>query len=68
MKVHHEVDCGSCYVHTITGTAANVHDLKETSKLLRLDDQVAYVDSGYLSIAECTEIKDAESLKDRFPE
>ena len=34
MKVHSGVDAGSGYVHTITGTAANVHDIKETSKLI----------------------------------
>ena len=30
MKVHAGVDAGSGYVHTITGTAANVHDIDET--------------------------------------
>ena len=40
MKVHSGVDCGSGYVHTIIGTAANVHDIAETSKLLREDDEV----------------------------
>ena len=29
MKVHSGVDAGSGYVHTITGTAANVHDVNE---------------------------------------
>ncbi|MCR5002535.1 MAG: IS5 family transposase, partial [Lachnospiraceae bacterium] len=31
MKVHAGVDAGTGYVHTITGTAANVHDVAETS-------------------------------------
>lgn len=35
MKVHAGVDAGSGYVHTITGTAANVHDIDETVNLLR---------------------------------
>ena len=47
MKVHSDVDAGSGYVHTITGTAANVHGIEETSKLIREDDEVVYGDSGY---------------------
>ena len=47
MKVHAGVDAGSGYVHTITGTAANVHDMDETVNLLREDDEVCYGDSGY---------------------
>ena len=35
MKVHSGVDAGSGYVHTITGTPANVHDIDETGKLVR---------------------------------
>ncbi len=56
MKVHTGVDCGSGYVHTITGTAANIHDLEEAPKLLRSDDEVAYGDSGYLGLPERSEI------------
>lgn len=47
MKVHAGVDAGSGYVHAITGTAANVHDIDETAKLIREDDDVVYGDSGY---------------------
>ena len=47
MKVHAGVDAGSGYVHMITGTAANVHDIEETVNLLREDDEVCYRDSGY---------------------
>ena len=35
MKVHAGVDAGSGYVHTITGTAGNVHDVTETPNLVR---------------------------------
>lgn len=49
MKVHAGVDAGSGYVHTITGTSANVHDVVETEKLIREDDTVLYGDSGYLN-------------------
>ncbi len=55
MKVHSGTDSGSGYVHTITGTSANVHDIEETSKLIRHDDKVVYGDSGYsgASFSDC---------------
>ena len=34
MKVHAGVDAGSGYVHTITGTSANMHDVTETANLI----------------------------------
>ncbi len=43
MKVHAGVDAGTGYVHTITGTAANIHDIDETIHLLREDDEVYIV-------------------------
>lgn len=52
MKVHAGVDAGSGYVHTITGTSASVHDVNETEKLIREDDDVLYGDSGYLNAKE----------------
>ena len=45
MKVHAGVDAGSGYVHTITGTAANVHDIDETVNLLREDDEWSIIRS-----------------------
>lgn len=62
MKVHSGVDAGSGYVHTITGTAANVHDSNEAAKLLRADDEVMYGDSGYLGVSEKDEVKNDEHL------
>lgn len=62
MKVHSGVDAGSGYVHTITGTAANVHDSNEAVKLLRTDDEVMYGDSGYLGVPEREEVKNDEHL------
>ena len=50
MKVHSGVDAGNGYVHTITGTSANVHDISEAENLIREDDEVIYGDSGYLNI------------------
>ena len=45
MKIHSGVDAGSGYVHTITATSANVHDIDEATKLIREDDEVMYGDS-----------------------
>lgn len=58
MKIHSGVDAGSGYVHTITATAANAHDVTETAHLIREDDEVVYGDSGYSGIAKREEIKD----------
>lgn len=58
MKVHAGVDAGSGYVHTITGTSANRHDVSETANLIREDDEVVYGDSGYLGAAKQPAIKD----------
>ena len=41
------VDADSGYVHTITSTSANVHDIVETSKLIMEDDEAVYGDSVY---------------------
>lgn len=62
MKVHAGVDAGSGYVHTITGTAANVHDIVETSKLIRIDDEVIYGDSGYLGADKRPEFEEDKHL------
>lgn len=47
MKIHSGVDAGSGYVHTITATSANVHDI----------DEVMYGDSGYSGMANRPEVK-----------
>jgi transposase, IS5 family len=62
MKVHTGVDAGTGYVHTITGTAANVHDIEETSKLIREDDTIAYGDSGYIGVEKREDIRQDEHL------
>ena len=60
MKCHIGVDAGSGLVHTITITAANEHDISQTAKLLREDDEVVYGDSGYLSVQNRPEIVNNE--------
>lgn len=62
MKVHSGVDAGSGYVHTITATAANVHDINETHNLIREDDSVVYGDSGYIGVEKREEIRQDDHL------
>ena len=62
MKCHIGVDAGSGLVHTITVTAANVHDVTQAANLLREDDEVMYGDSGYLGIQKRPEITDNENF------
>ena len=62
MKCHIGVDAGSGYVHTITATSANVHDVEEAHNLLREDDEVAYGDAGYVGIEKRDEIKNDKHL------
>ena len=47
MKAHTGVDAGTGYVHSVTVTAANVHDLDEAVNLVRDGDEVVYGDAGY---------------------
>lgn len=42
------MDKDSGLVHTVKATAANVHDVSETSKLLTGEEEAVYGDSGYL--------------------
>ena len=62
MKAHIGTDAGTGYVHSMTCTAANVHDLDEAVHLVRADDEVAYVDAGYQGAHKRPEIADDEHL------
>lgn len=62
MKVHAGADAATGYVHTIEGTAANVHDSQETTKLIREDDEVVYGDSGYLGVSRQDAVMEDEHL------
>jgi IS5 family transposase len=62
MKIHSGVDAGSGYVHTITGTSANVHDIEETGKLIREDDEIVYGDSGYSGAGKRKDIQEDKHL------
>ena len=62
MKAHIGVDAGTGYVHSVTCTAAHVHDLDETVNLVRADDQVVYADAGYQGVDRRPEIAGDEHL------
>ena len=47
MKAHIGADAGTGYVHSVSATAANVHDLDLIHALIRCDDEVVYADAGY---------------------
>lgn len=50
MKMHAGVDAGTGYIHTITATAANVHDIDQAAELIREDDTIVYGDAAYLGM------------------
>ena len=50
MKAHIGVDAGTGYIHSVTATGANVHDLDEIVNLVRDDDEVVYTDAGYQGV------------------
>jgi transposase, IS5 family len=62
MKAHIGVDAGTGYTHSLTATAANVHDLDEVVNLVRGDDEVVYTDAGYQGAARRPEIAGDEYL------
>ena len=62
MKIHAGTDAATGYIHTITGTAANVHDIVQAHALIREDDHSVYGDSGYLGVEKRTEIRENPDL------
>lgn len=62
MKVHTGVDAGTGYVHSVSVTAANVHDLDEVAGLVRDDDEVVYADAGYQGADKRPDITGDEHL------
>lgn len=56
MKAHAGVDAGTGLVHSVTVTAASVHDLDEIGHLVRGDDEVVYADAGYQGVEKRPEI------------
>ena len=62
MKAHLGVDAGTGYAHTVTATAASVHDLDEAPNLVRTDDEIVYADVGYQGASKRPEITEDEHL------
>jgi len=60
LKAHIGADAGTGYVHSVTCTAANVHDLDEAVNLVRDDDEVVYCDAGYQGAHKRPEIAEDE--------
>lgn len=56
------VDAGTGYAHTVTATAASVHDLDEAPNLVRTDDETVYADAGYQGASKRPEITEDEHL------
>ena len=50
MKAHIGVDAQSGFVHTLIGTAANVHDITQAQALLHGDETDAFGDAGYQGV------------------
>jgi IS5 family transposase len=50
MKAHIDVDAESGSVHTVIGTAANVHDINAAEALLHGQEKDVYADAGYRGI------------------
>ena len=64
MKIHSGADAGTGYIHTITATAANVHDIAKTHELIGKDDRTVYGDSVYLGMEKRAEIRENPDLSD----
>jgi len=62
MKAHIGADAGTGYVHSVTVTAASVHDLDEITDLVRDDDEVVYADAGYQGVEKRPEVAEDEHL------
>lgn len=56
MKTHIGVDAATGYIHSVTATAANEHDITEAHNLIREDDEVVYGDAGYSGLETRGEI------------
>ena len=62
MKAHIGVDAGTGYVHSVTATAASVHDLDQIAHLVRADDDVVYADAGYQGAGKRPDVADDPHL------
>ena len=56
-KAHIGVDADSGIVHTVIGTAGNVHDITQASELLHGEEKSVFGDAGYQGIEQREEIQ-----------
>lgn len=57
MKAHIGIDADSGLVHSVAGTAANVHDLTPVDKLLHGEETQVHTDAGYQGIDKREELQ-----------
>ena len=60
MKAHIGVDAASGLVHTVVGTAANVHDVTQAASLLHGEEADAWGDAGYQGVDKRQEFTDSK--------
>jgi len=61
MKAHIGVDAESGLVHTVIGTAANVHDVTQAAGLLHGEEAHAWGDAGYQGVDKREELQDCKA-------
>ena len=61
MKAHIGVDADSGLVHTVVGTAANVNDVTQASKLVHGEETDVFADAGYQGVAKREEVQGIEA-------
>lgn len=60
MKAHIGVDADSGLVHTVVGTAANVNDVTQASKLFHGEEADVFADADYQGVAKREEAQGIE--------
>lgn len=58
MKAHIGVDADSGFVHTVTTTAANAHDITQGANLLQGKESDVFADSGYRGVDKREEVQE----------
>ncbi len=61
MKMHIGTDDALGLVHSVTGTAANIHDITEAERLLHGEQERVRGDSGYRGIDKRPEHRDRDT-------
>lgn len=61
MKCHIGADADSGLVHTVVGTAANVNDVTQASKLVHGEESDVFADAGYQGVAKREEVQGIEA-------